>query len=152
MTVPDIEQPDFKLQRRLSAKVGAVAHLREVRLTGLTFAIDEDFSWSDQLVVNLTYERGWQRLGEHFFAAIRAKVDAQPEAAISAGMHLTAEHMLVYELPVEAELSDDELASFVVVSGTFAAHPYVREIVQNVTARGGFPAVVLDVWRSPLDD
>jgi preprotein translocase subunit SecB len=144
LTTQDVDQEDFRLQRRLAARVGSVVHLRRVGLTGLTFTVDDDFSLSDQLVVNLTYGHGWQRLSE-------VVVDVQLEDAVSAGLHIKAEHVLAYVVPAGIELSDDELTSFAVVSGTFAVHPYVREVVQSVTTRAGLPAVVLDVWRSPLD-
>jgi preprotein translocase subunit SecB len=60
--------------------------------------------------------------------------------------------VLVYQLLEDApEFDDDHLEAFGAFTGVFAAHPYVREALQNLTIRLGLPPLVLDVVRMPID-
>lgn len=57
---------------------------------------------------------------------------------------------LIYELP-EGSVSDEDLAAFGTVCVLFAAHPYLREILQSLTGRMGLPPLTLDLMQLPLD-
>lgn len=64
---------------------------------------------------------------------------------------VVASWLIDYQLADGQTADDEDLQAFATVSGTFAAHPYMREFVHGLTSRMGLPPLVLDVMRSPLD-
>jgi len=52
---------------------------------------------------------------------------------------------LVFKIERDHPLSADELDSFSEVAGLEIVHPYVRELVHNMTGRMGLPPFVLEV-------
>ncbi|WP_422773110.1 hypothetical protein ACN28C_09245 [Plantactinospora sp. WMMC1484] len=52
---------------------------------------------------------------------------------------------LVFRLGQPDELSADELNAFGSLGVVEIAHPYVRELVHNLTFRMGLPAFIIDV-------
>jgi hypothetical protein len=57
---------------------------------------------------------------------------------------------VVFEVPEGFAPSDlDALADFAVANGQLNAFPYVRQYVQDVTSRAGWPPLVLPVFRIP---
>jgi hypothetical protein len=57
---------------------------------------------------------------------------------------------VAFELPEGFSPSDvDALADFTVANGQLNAFPYVRQYVQDVTSRAGWPPLVLPTFRIP---
>lgn len=89
-------------------------------------------------------------------AANTALADESDPAQSDAGereavLLVMASWIIDYQLADGQTADDEDLQAFATVSGTFAAHPYMREFVHGVTSRMGLPPLVLDVMRSPLD-
>lgn len=63
----------------------------------------------------------------------------------------TVELSVLYQLPGDRELNDDDLTAFGEISVLFTAYPYLREILHSLTGRMGLPPLILDVMRSPVD-
>lgn len=54
---------------------------------------------------------------------------------------------ILYDLPAGAEVSEDEVKAFAEVNGVYNAWPYLRELVQEMTARMGVPALTIHLYK-----
>jgi hypothetical protein len=140
---------DAPKERILAARVGAGTDLLDLRIRriqaelyrpaaegpfGFTLDVKPSLSRADKLAVySLEYEF--------------SSKDSDDQLVLEG----TVELSVLYQLPVDRELSDDELTAFGQVSVLFTAYPYLREILHSLTGRMGLPPLILDVMRSPLD-
>jgi hypothetical protein len=84
------------------------------------------------------------------FAAFDA--EAEGDEVADAFFHGVLGLFVVYELPEDRpEWDEADFEAFANISATFAAWPYIREILQSLTSRAGIPPLVLDVLRAPLE-
>jgi preprotein translocase subunit SecB len=72
-------------------------------------------------------------------------------ASAAQDFHIDCSYELIYLLPDDAQVDDEDLDAFGEVSVSFSAFPYVRELVQSLTTRASLPALVLGTLRSPID-
>ncbi|MCM0675088.1 protein-export chaperone SecB [Micromonospora phytophila] len=83
------------------------------------------------------------RYGEYVFFDISYNirvVDAKKRDAIE----LHATFSLVFQI-LDEKVSDEDLSAFGAIGAISVAHPYARELFQNLTGRMGVPPLVLDV-------
>jgi hypothetical protein len=59
---------------------------------------------------------------------------------------------LVFKVKRQEKLTPAELDAFGRIAGIEIAHPYLRELVHNLTLRMGLPALVLDVNAPTFDE
>lgn len=135
--------------RRRAAKVGGAVTLLDVRLRKVDAelkmpAAEPPFHLSIEISPGLNLSNDVMAYDIDY--RLRS-TDEQGREVLTALIGLS----LFYETVSEAEFEDADLLAFGQVSVVFTAHPYVREIAQNLTTRMGLPPLVLDVMQSPLD-
>ncbi len=100
----------------------------------LDLQVSPSFTRTDDLVVyNIEYEA--------------TGTTTEGERAFNASIVLS----LFYDVLPQQEVDNADLGAFGLVSVLLSAHPYLRELLQTLTARMGLPALVLDLMQSPVD-
>ena len=85
-----------------------------------------------------------------FRLAAFAKVDGSDDRNTVPLFQLECDWDVAFEIPESFEPSDvGALADFAVANGQLNAFPYVRQYVQDVTGRAGWPPLVLPTFRIP---
>lgn len=75
------------------------------------------------------------------------RVQVVPATSTEACFSIVTHFELTYQLPPGFEYADDEMKEFVVNNAPFNAWPYLREIVQSMTARMGLSSITLPLYR-----
>jgi len=79
-----------------------------------------------------------------------AKIDGRKYGTDLPLFQLECEWDVVFEVPKEfSPLEAEVMADFAVANGQLNAFPYVRQYVQDVTSRAGWPPLVLPTFRIP---
>lgn len=139
-------EPDEK--RLQAGRVGAQASLEDIRLRRIEAELCEPAA-EGPYEVSLSVDPAFDEADNHVLYGVSYRLEATGAGGV---VVLTAdiEFSLLYELPESHGFEEADLAAFAEVSVLFSVHPYVREVVQSLTARCGLPPLVLDVLRSPL--
>lgn len=141
--------PDEHRRRVLAARVGASADLLDLRIRRVEAelhrpAAEGPFSFT--LDVTPAVSRA-DKLAVYSLEYRFSSKGSDDQLVLEGAVELS----VVYQLPADRELDDDELTAFGEVSVLFTAYPYLREILHSLTGRMGLPPLILDVMRSPLD-
>jgi len=134
------------MRRRLSNRVSRIASLvdlrvRELEAKLLNFAGDPPFEPTVSLVPNVG---SVENFAVYDFVYNLGATDKANRPLFSVNLTMN----LVFKLKVDA--TREELLAFGEIGVVEIAHPYVREIVHNLTFRMGLPPFVLDV-APPLE-
>lgn len=135
-------------ERQRAGKVGALADLRSISLRTLDARLPELDGSDGPIDLDVSWETTLQPSEPTLLMYV-----FHLALGTSAGrdLHVDCEFELVYSLPEEAELDDEDLEAFGDISGTFSAFPYARELVQSLTSRAALPPLVLGTLRAPID-
>lgn len=90
------------------------------------------------------------RSEQEFVVQLDYKVASRAIEGEQALFDISVGLLLEYKLDESIECGPNDLEAFALLSSTFSAHPYLREIVANSTVRMGLPPLILQVLRSPL--
>lgn len=140
--------------RAIAAPVSTVAEIVDVRLLKvaaetnqartspltLPFAIDVNITQSTALLAPGESPELAGFVVQHDYV-IGIDSDDQAAARIECSFAAAFAH------PVASELSGEQIEAFGVTTGTMAIYPYVRELVQSLSSRFGFP-VLMPILRS----
>lgn len=135
------EIQDVARRRELSNRVSRIASLVDLRLRELeakllNFDGDPPFEPTVSLVPNVG---SVQKFAVYDFAYTLGATDKAERPLFSINLTMS----LVFKL--KEEVPREELLAFGEIGVVEIAHPYVREIVHNLTFRMGLPPFVLDV-------
>jgi len=135
-------------ERMRAGKVGRLVDIESVALRSVEARLPPPHPDGGPVEIEATWESSHSRpTPDHVAFAHRvALVAAAPHE-----FQVDAEFELLYRLPVDADVDNEDLAAFAEVSVSFSAFPYVRELVHGLTARAALPPLVLPPLRSPLD-
>jgi preprotein translocase subunit SecB len=134
--------------RYRAAQVGAVAELNSISLRSVDARVPELKAADGGVDLDVSWEASFERSEP---TLLRYEFHLALGTTSGPDMHVDCTFELVYEVPAEVELDDEDLAAFGDVSVTFSAFPYARELVQNLTARASLPPLTLGTLRAPLD-
>lgn len=102
------------------------------------------------------HDGGFQVMVDYTVRGLLAGEDLDDDPADgeagSEAMAIAASWLLVYGLSEDVELADDDLTAYSEITARFTVHPYMREMVQQMTVRMGFPPLLLEHLKFPLDD
>lgn len=145
-----------------SARVGAKAHLDDVRVHSLHAELDNLGATADQLrpqveievdvtpvtagsfVIAVTYSVDLVLLGEN------EEDSSDEEAEVAASVKVGVAGLYGSEgLP--EDLKDDELKAYAASAGVLALHPYAREVVSTTVQRFGLPSLLMPPLRIVTD-
>lgn len=131
-----------------SAAIGVAASIRDVRLRSVTARLPA----SDDLTP-ITIDLG-VRVDRATVSAetVSYSIEFRVSGNDGEALHIFGTFDVIYNIPGEAQGTQDDLDAFGNVSVMFSVHPYIRELVQSLTVRAGLPPLVLDTLRAPLDD
>ncbi len=137
---------------RLTASTNMAVELIDVRLQALE-AHRSNFTHRGTLTVEVVLETKG-RQGEdvletrsRYIAAARP-VDNSDESDDEAWV-VVAEFTATFEKAPDAQLSEDQVSVYSMTTGAMAIHPYARQLIQETTARLGYPPFTMELLRSP---
>jgi hypothetical protein len=124
----------FIVATKLSMNPEAMMYMFE--LTDATWDLDRE---KNILEIQLKYK---------LHAAVGTQKGQQEPAPL---FHLQCEWSVIFGVSeeIDPETSEDVMADFAVANGQLNAFPYVRQYVQDVTGRAGWPPLVLPTFRIP---
>lgn len=134
-----------------ASRVAASVHLRDMRLVQLEFEL-QPIQPDPPFDVRLNAEANFHQQGTALIYTVAFSVGAftSPDPDADELFSCRIGYLVHYETEEEEEFSDDALETFGQVSVLFSTYPYLRELVQSLTARAGLIPLVLDVIRSPM--
>jgi preprotein translocase subunit SecB len=87
--------------------------------------------------------------GSRLHYEIRYKVSAKKQDTSVLALDCT--YQISYNIPEDAQAEQNEIEAFGSTTVLFTIHPYVRELVANISARAGLPPIMLGAMRLPLE-
>lgn len=135
-------------ERTRAAKVGARADLALVSLRSVDAHLSEVGDAEEPIQLEVSWETTHTRPNP---GEVRFLHQMSISAAAGQDLHIDCAYELIYLLPDDAGVDEEDLDAFGEVSVSFSAFPYVRELVQSLTTRASLPPLVLGTLRSPVD-
>lgn len=130
-------------KRLLSEKVSKIASLEDLRLRDIEATL-YDPAPTQPLTPKISVVPKLAKLGYYalydLVYSVTAK-DAKDNETVRAELTFN----LVFSLNREREIAQEELEAFGAIGAVEIAHPYVRELIHNLTFRMNLPPFVLDV-------
>lgn len=134
--------------RQRASKVGALADLRSISLRGLDARLPELDVSDGPIELDVSWETTLQPPEPTLLTYV---FNLALGTAGGTDLRIDCEYELVYVVPAEASLDDEDLEAFGDISVTFSAFPYARELVQSLTTRASLPPLLLGPLRAPID-
>jgi preprotein translocase subunit SecB len=144
--LPDRTERERVIAR--SARLGALAELQGIRLHSLTLQSGPEASgppYDLGIVINPSVDVKGSKL--HY--EVKYKVSAKKQDTSVLALDCT--YQISYNIPEDARAEQDEIEAFGSTIVLFTIHPYLRELVSNISARTGLPPIMLGVMRLPLE-
>lgn len=139
---------EFDLAHQRAARIGALAELDEVRLVAVNAELGDptaDGPYRIQVGINPSVTQLENRL--LFETTYRIEVRGVGEVMAT---ELNCRYLATYSLPTPEEQDMDDLVAFGGVTVFRTVHPYLRELLHNLSSRLGLPSLTLGVFRVPI--
>jgi len=130
-----------------------VTTIKEIRIASLE-CHGEPVPHSGMLTVNTDVGVGVSQNEDKSSIEVRveyAVVSTTPEEPVVEAWRVILTVVGVWDQDAEKQFSHPDLWSFAVLVGVMTLHPYAREIVQSAVSRMGYPAYLMEIFRSPAE-
>lgn len=159
MTTEDVTKIDFERLRSLSRRV----QLRDVALVAASFqCLQHSNNFPRDVQKSFLFrlaEAQWEWSADTGMASVILVFNINARVAEEKKGQLTETEVFqqqcvwnaLYSIRVDDdfEIDDDVMADFCFANGQLNVYPYVRQFVQDLTGRAGWPALVMPVLTVP---